>query len=278
MGPFYVIGKVGWVGVDLFFVLSGFLISGLLFKEWDRCGTLNLRRFWLRRGFKIWPAYFAAFGAAMLLRSAQLWHQQGAGAALDHWRRYWPNVLLVQNYFPESRHWYYTWSVAVEEHFYLALPLVLLALAAVARRGRRGAGTSPFPHLPLAGLFVLVACLAMRLAVVARGAEWTDLHFATHLRADSLFFGVLLGYAHQYHRDRFVRACRQYSYTIYLAHGAMQMTPGYGHALLWADDVGGLWARRVVFVAGALAGGVLLGWVVERPALRLRDRLIPARG
>src|SRR5688572_1965232 len=82
MGPFYLVSKVGWVGVDLFFVLSGFLISGLLYKEWDRCGRLNLRRFWLRRGFKIWPAYFAAFGGAMLLRSALLWHEQGAAAVL----------------------------------------------------------------------------------------------------------------------------------------------------------------------------------------------------
>ncbi len=93
--------RVGWVGVDLFFVLSGFLISGLLFKELDRTGTIVAWRFWLRRGFKIWPAYFAAFGAAFATAYAvqsSLWEggERGAGDA----RRYWPNFVFIQNYFP----------------------------------------------------------------------------------------------------------------------------------------------------------------------------------
>ena len=352
MGPFFVVSKVGWVGVDLFFVLSGFLISGLLYKEWDRCGRLNLRRFWLRRGFKIWPAYFAAFGAAMLLRSAVLWHEQGAAAVASYWHRYLPSVVLVQNYFPDVRQWRYTWSVAVEEHFYLGLPLLMLALAWL-RRPRFDApaptddapsARTPFPRLPLVALFVCVAALAMRVAAAARGAAWDDVHFPTHLRADSLMFGVLLGYYHHYRRPAFERVCRHWplllllvpaalvlpaafylkkypvtytvgftllylgsgalvalaavypgfghsrrvmrwlaatgrsSYTIYLAHGAMQMLPLYGRAMLAADAAGGLWARRLLFIALALVGGVVLAWLVERPALRLRDRLLPARG
>ena len=50
--------KVGWIGVDLFFVLSGFLISGLLFTEYQRHGSIDFWRFILRRGLKIWPAYY----------------------------------------------------------------------------------------------------------------------------------------------------------------------------------------------------------------------------
>ena len=50
--------KIGWIGVDLFFVLSGFLVSGLLFHEFKEHGRINFRRFILRRGLKIWPAFY----------------------------------------------------------------------------------------------------------------------------------------------------------------------------------------------------------------------------
>src|ERR1041385_5057357 len=50
--------KIGWAGVDLFFVLSGFLISGLLFTDWKSTGTISLSRFFIRRGFKIYPAFY----------------------------------------------------------------------------------------------------------------------------------------------------------------------------------------------------------------------------
>lgn len=56
---FWSLKNLGWSGVDLFFVLSGFLIGGLLFSEIERTGTLRCGRFWMRRGFKIWPSYFA---------------------------------------------------------------------------------------------------------------------------------------------------------------------------------------------------------------------------
>ena len=55
---FWHVKGFGWTGVDFFFVISGFLISGLLFDELDKTGRINWGRFWLRRGFKIWPSYF----------------------------------------------------------------------------------------------------------------------------------------------------------------------------------------------------------------------------
>ena len=50
--------QVGWAGVDLFFVLSGFLISGLLFAEWKQRGSIGIARFYVRRGLKIYPAFY----------------------------------------------------------------------------------------------------------------------------------------------------------------------------------------------------------------------------
>jgi len=58
--------QAGWIGVDLFIVLSGFLISGLLFQEYKNTGKLDVRRFILRRGLKIWPSYYLLILATML--------------------------------------------------------------------------------------------------------------------------------------------------------------------------------------------------------------------
>src|SRR5262249_49948708 len=59
--------SLGSYGVALFFVLSGFLISGLLYNELQKNGRLDLPRFWIRRGLKIWPSYFAAYVPLFLL-------------------------------------------------------------------------------------------------------------------------------------------------------------------------------------------------------------------
>lgn len=172
----------GWSGVDLFFVLSGFLIGGLLFKEIGRDGTLDVRRFLIRRAFKIWPVYFVFLGFTMvrLVRHApSVW----AGV-----RPLLPNLVHLQNYFgpPELTPWNHTWSLAVEEHFYLALPLLLLALC---RFGKMS-------WIPGVTLLVGLSCLVMRLPHWNQPYVRLIVYEPTHLRADSLIFGVLLAYAY----------------------------------------------------------------------------------
>src|SRR5262245_50090618 len=58
--------SVGWIGVDLFFVLSGFLISGLLFREYNLTGKVDLLRFYIRRGYKIYPGFYILFLTTLL--------------------------------------------------------------------------------------------------------------------------------------------------------------------------------------------------------------------
>lgn len=105
--PFHWLGfpNFGWVGVDLFFVLSGFLVGGLLIKEWRTQGRVDSRRFLLRRSFKIWPQYYV-FLAVMLVTGHRNWHELRG------------NLLNLQNYLGGVPH---TWSLAVEEHAYLLL-------------------------------------------------------------------------------------------------------------------------------------------------------------
>ncbi|MEO7964898.1 MAG: acyltransferase [Gemmatimonadaceae bacterium] len=102
----------GWTGVDLFFVLSGYLIGRQLWRELQRTGTVQLGVFLLRRGLRIWPLYFF-----MLLYFA-------AGSRFVHPRL--ADWVFLSNYFPGGM--VRGWSLSTEEQFYIAVPLLILLL------------------------------------------------------------------------------------------------------------------------------------------------------
>src|SRR2546423_4674179 len=115
----------GWIGVDLFFVLSGYLISGQLLASLARGTEINLGRFFARRALRIMPAYFVILAIYIFLPS---------------WREYpemypwWKFLLSVQNIgLHGGTAFSHAWSLAVEDQFYLTLPFVLLW---VCKRGR----------------------------------------------------------------------------------------------------------------------------------------------
>ena len=183
----------GWLGVDLFFVLSGFLVSGLLFREYGAHGSLNPWRFLVRRGFKIYPSFWiflTVIAVADALRSRGV-----------PWARLGAELLFVQNYLPGLRG--HTWSLAVEEHFYLLLPAALFLLT------RRSAGAiNPFRTWPAVIVGLSVFCLGWRLYLGSTEPVGATHYVSTHLRIDALGFGSLLAYANQFHPER-LRAFRQ---------------------------------------------------------------------
>ena len=186
-------GKVGWTGVDLFFVLSGFLVGGLLFSEVNRGGTIDVRRFLIRRGFKIWPSYYLYVTCLFF----QFWliDHQGWSAAL---RAVGPNLINLQNYLWRGEPPVglpHTWSLAVEEHFYILLPLFLGTMCSGGRIDRLKR------WFPVMGVLVIAGCLGLRLLTSTGPAGgglmvWAERHeYPSHLRLDSLFVGVWLAYA-----------------------------------------------------------------------------------
>ena len=192
--------RVGWSGVDLFFVLSGFLVGGRLLQEIRKNGLLNAGRFLIRRGFKIWPGYFVfiAYCAAKLWRRGSSPHEV--------LRALWPNLVHLQNYLPHRGPWPgQTWSLAVEEHFYLALPALFLLLM------RGSTNRSRLSNIPWIALSLSVVCLAFRIL------NWTvvpDGHVRpTHLRIDSLFLGVCISYFYHFRSELFLKL-RQYRFAI----------------------------------------------------------------
>jgi peptidoglycan/LPS O-acetylase OafA/YrhL len=179
---------LGWTGVDLFFVLSGFLVGGLLFNELKQSGKLDVKRFILRRGFKIWPCYYIFL---ILMAGVLLVQHTEFGYVL---RSLLPNLLHIQNYADISKGpdgvdlslshvtLAHTWSLAVEEHFYLLLPLLLLVMH------------KRLSLFPIIVVGVCVLCFAIRLTHLGQAFSNNRNLWPTHLRIDTLFVGVLLAW------------------------------------------------------------------------------------
>jgi peptidoglycan/LPS O-acetylase OafA/YrhL len=178
----------GWVGVDLFFVLSGFLISGLLFSEYKTRRSISFKRFFIRRGLKIYPAFYL-----FLLLTGTVYYVVFHNVSST--TQYLAEVFFVQNYWHGV--WDHTWSLGVEEHFYILLPTVLLFLVR-----RSPARRDPFFALPRIFAVVAIMCIGFRAASVCFGTpNFHTAYAASHDRIDALFFGVLLGYFYHFRRE-----------------------------------------------------------------------------
>lgn len=122
MPPLPIIWRVdyGNLGVRVFFVISGFLITSLLLQEFQKTGRINLADFYLRRAFRILPAYYIYVGVVAILIPT--------GLVLAQYSDLAPTLLYYSNY----RHIHWTlgqsWSLSVEEQFYLLWPTAILAL------------------------------------------------------------------------------------------------------------------------------------------------------
>jgi peptidoglycan/LPS O-acetylase OafA/YrhL len=164
----YPLKSFGHEGVNLFFTLSGFLVGGLLLKQYAQQGRIDAGRFIIRRIFKIWPAYYVLI----------LFHVFAGRHPTSTFLV--QNLTHMQNYFGSSIA--QTWSLAVEEHFYLFLPALLIIFA----RLRMGANAL------LGVLFAICAVvLVARTAAVSNG-DLQGTFFYTQYRIDSLLFGVIL--------------------------------------------------------------------------------------
>ncbi len=134
----------GWLGVDVFFVLSGYLITSLLVVEVQQTGRISIKKFYIRRARRLLPALFALL--LVVAAVGAVWLPQQAArlrgdilASLGYFQNWWL-VFQESSYFanagdrpPMLTH---LWSLAVEEQYYLIWPLILIAFAAM--RARRG--------------------------------------------------------------------------------------------------------------------------------------------
>jgi peptidoglycan/LPS O-acetylase OafA/YrhL len=169
----------GWTGVDLFFVLSGFLIGGQLWKELRASGTVDVRRFILRRGFRIWPLYYSL--AAFLLAERLFLGIQRPGLYL------WIDATFLDNYFPDHHQIDGGWSLSLEEQFYLLIPIVLMIGAKyVSPRSLFRLALFWLLALPIIRHFVLLAS--------SNPAARDSIYHPFHTHSDGLAMGLLISW------------------------------------------------------------------------------------
>jgi peptidoglycan/LPS O-acetylase OafA/YrhL len=174
----------GFVGVDVFFTLSGFLITTLLLEEWNSRGTFSLRQFYTRRALRLLPAVTAlllAYGAvALAFRGPNLGTRLTGVAYAAAYLSNWPQALGRP--FPEQEIGF-LWTLAIEEQYYLLWPGLLLLVLVVGR-------------LPSRRLIALVLCLVLAIWVwrlhLATGVEGRRIYFGTDTRLDQLLLGAAL--------------------------------------------------------------------------------------
>jgi len=171
LGP---VARTGWIGVDLFFVLSGFLITRILLQQKD---SPNLRNFYWRRALRIWPLYLLLliFTVAVAPRLPAV----PPIPPIQDWFWYW--ATLIQNFVPAALEPWpltVTWSLAVEEQFYLLWPVLVIALSARTFR--------------LLVAAIIVGSPVLRVIALVAGVTPHAIHSYTPFRLDGLAFGALV--------------------------------------------------------------------------------------
>lgn len=185
----------GFLGVDLFFLVSGLLVGGLLTKEFESGNKINFFKFFLQRGFKIWPSYYAflLFGGLIAL---YFYHTTNPDQIIPLWdlKRY---LFFYQNYTGLPFHWSFdhVWSLCVEEHFYVLLPIMFLIIQHFIKDKHK-----------IKTLFMFVS-LTIIAGIVFKHFSYfltnsKDTYSATHNRIDALAWGVLLNLVITYYGEK----------------------------------------------------------------------------
>ncbi|KQQ22924.1 hypothetical protein ASF48_07280 [Rathayibacter sp. Leaf299] len=190
----------GFVGVDVFFVISGFLITGLLIREYERSGTISFTNFYRRRIRRIIPASFivlvaTSLAAFILLNRSRAWTTTWDAVWAAAFSANWRFASTGTDYFasasPPSPLQHF-WSLSVEEQFYFVWPWLMLVVLfyAVGRAGRSASGRRT--RLTAGALMAVLTTCSFVWSVVESSADPTVAYFSTFSRTWELGIGALV--------------------------------------------------------------------------------------
>jgi len=254
LSPFLIAINGFWVGLDLFFVLSGFLIGRILISNLVKRGELGFRSYFIRRWFRIFPPYY------LVLTLALFWYTRAEVGAMTFfmhgldWEAVrasaWANYLYVSNYavpvgHPNVMAW--AWSLCVEEQFYLLFPLVLLLCFRV--RSERGRA-----WLLFAGIVVPIVGRWIQFALDPDIVLMQGFYYHTHNRIDEIFVGVLIAYGFVVWHAGLKRWCERLSHGVWILGLGMILSVWIFGGL----QVQGLFAVVFQFQLMALGSGFLI--------------------
>ena len=168
----------GWAGVDIFFVLSGFLISTLLLHEISISQTINLKKFYTRRALRLMPAFIGLVVVLLLVSLLSSHYRSQDFDAIFMAAFYVMNWNRAFGWFPGDGSFLgHTWSLAMEEQFYLLWPFTLICLV----RWRRA--------LPFIIFGLIAVVFSWRLFLVHSGAGFERTYMGFDVHSDALFMG-----------------------------------------------------------------------------------------
>ena len=181
----------GYLGVDLFFVLSGFLITSILIAEHRTEGRIDLRMFWIRRARRLFPALLSlmpaiAIYAWIFAQPNELAGLRADGLATLGYVANWRAIFANRSYwelFAAPSPLEHTWSLAIEEQFYVVWPLLVVAVFRFARRGTRALAV-------VSGALALASATAMTLLYVPD--DTTRVYLGTDTRGAAILAGAVL--------------------------------------------------------------------------------------
>ncbi len=196
LNPFIKIGALGHLAVDLFFVISGFLIGRILFTQIQDKSEIDLNSFYRNRFFRIVPTSYSFIIVCLFFS----YFVVNTDPELLHYARY--NFLFLQNYLPwNSSYLPWTWSLAVEEHFYILAPLLFLIFRKKPKHlfyGLLFLFNLSFYLRWMSNTDTLISLFPKQDPLTAQN-YFNSLHAKSHLRFGGLMVGLILSYLHTFH-------------------------------------------------------------------------------
>ncbi len=211
------VAKFGWTGVDLFFVLSGFLISSQLFSQIKQRGTFSIKDFFIKRFFRILPAFWVVVAIYFCVPT---FRERGALPPL------WKVLTFTQNFgldIKAAGTFSHAWSLCVEEHFYLVLPLTLIALISLRLLKR---GWWILPLLFVAGFLIRhYNWNHFYFPYIEEKDSWLNwykyVYYPTYNRLDSLLVGVSIAAIYNFLPELWIKVSKFGNLFILLGLGVL---------------------------------------------------------
>jgi len=238
--------KLGWMGVDLFFVLSGYLISAQFLRPYRTGLSPRLGSFYRNRLYRVIPAF------AVVLALYYAWPGWRESPNLP---AFWTLITFTQNLFaniPHNHAFSHVWSLCVEEHFYLLFPLIVLAMMRKRSAATVGRTVAVLAALVLAGVCIRTFVLVHTMIPLAAAGEYAGrvymkrIYYPTYSRLDGLLAGVSLG---------LVKTFRPVWWRAFLRRGHSLLVIG----ICLTGVAGYLFWDRWDSVTGAAAVGTVIG-------------------
>ena len=255
----HALSRNGWIGVNLFFTLSGFIITRLLLREELQYGRIDWSAFWVRRILRIWPLYYLIFLIGFLgLPFTDRIHGIGLSSPQMPWFGLFLGNWSMIHFGPiGSDILSILWSVCVEEQFYIFIPIVIAIL------GTRGRWI-----FSITG--ILIAIL-QRISLAKSGVQQYQITYNSVAQMDSILAGVLLALAlnHEPFRNTIVHLTRKYLVWLILPVTLFLITRNHlGHEIVLRQvvDPVAIWLVALVWIMVAAAGSPRFSRILSWPA------------